>query len=253
LGIWAGGEACASLGFKAARLLDQIEALRSSGARPDLVTLESEASVLATACKMWSAGDGSRLMREAVGLMGGSGLTEDCPGDVGNKWIDSQREAIDEYPQGMRLGTAMANELFLARFRAWIPDLQALAVTHPRLGADVLVIAMEVWLWTFDRLRHTVLAEALCGILASRAQMLDVAKLAGDSEVPAKFLADLCHIQAINVIGEVSRVCAELVYGGGDGSAGLAFADMWILLDGALAGSAAVRDRAMLSVASHQF
>ena len=62
-------------------------------------------------------------MREAVSLMGGYGITEDCPGFLGHKWMDSQLEATYEGPEAVQrrnLTVTMTNELFLAQFRNWI-------------------------------------------------------------------------------------------------------------------------------------
>ena len=59
--------------------------------------------------------------------------------------------------------------------------------------------------------------------MASRAQILDVLELEakGPSDPVAaeglqgtvQFLSDLCHTQAAQAAGEVSRICAELVFG----------------------------------------
>jgi alkylation response protein AidB-like acyl-CoA dehydrogenase len=51
------------------------------------------ANVLCPACKLWNTGHGATTMREAVSLMGGYGITEDCPGFLGQKWMDAQLEA----------------------------------------------------------------------------------------------------------------------------------------------------------------
>jgi len=66
------------------------------------------------------------------------------------------------------------------------------------------------------------LADALCWLLASRAQILDVIELEKKGpENPtlaeglpglAAFLTDLCHVQAARAAGEVGRICAELVH-----------------------------------------
>ncbi len=40
------------------------------------------------ASKLWNTGHGANMMREAVSLMGGYGITEDCPGFLGHKWMD---------------------------------------------------------------------------------------------------------------------------------------------------------------------
>ena len=61
--------------------------------------LDSVANVLCPACKLWNTGHGAQMMREAVSLMGGYGITEDCPGFLGHKWMDSQLEATYEGPE----------------------------------------------------------------------------------------------------------------------------------------------------------
>src|ERR1035437_6281706 len=67
------------------------------------------------------------------------------------------------------------------------------------------------------------MADALCWLLASRCQILDVLELEergaaapGTAEgLPGtvQFLSDLCHVQAAQAAGEVGRICAELVFG----------------------------------------
>ena len=60
------------------------------------------------------------MMREAVSLMGGYGITEDCPGFLANKWMDAQLEATYEGPEAVQrrqLTVTMTNEVFLAQFR----------------------------------------------------------------------------------------------------------------------------------------
>ena len=85
--------------------------------------LDSLANVLCPACKLWNTGHGANMMREAVSLMGGYGVTEDCPGFLGQKWMDAQLEATYEGPeavQRLQLSITMTNELFLAQFKQWI-------------------------------------------------------------------------------------------------------------------------------------
>jgi len=67
------------------------------------------------------------------------------------------------------------------------------------------------------------LADALCWLLASRAQILDVLELEAQGAADpvaaeglagtVQFLSDLCHTQAAQAAGEASRICAELVFG----------------------------------------
>jgi hypothetical protein len=184
------------------------------------------------------------MMREAVSLMGGYGITEDCPGFLANKWMDSQLEATYEGPEAVQrrqLTITMTSEVFLAQFRGWISEMRRIASDRPGTGACVLASAMYLWHWTLQHLQKATdargnklyhgqrqgvtfpLADALCWLLASRCQILDVLELearGGDDPVAAEglegtvqFLSDLCHTQAAQAAGEVSRICAELVFG----------------------------------------
>ena len=87
-------------------------------------------NVFCPACKLWNTGYGATMMREAVSLMGGYGITEDCPGFLGQKWMDAQLEATYEGPEAVQrrqLSITMMNELFLAQFRQWIKDMRGIA------------------------------------------------------------------------------------------------------------------------------
>ena len=137
-------------------------------------------------------------MREAVSLMGGYGITEDCPGFLANKWMDAQLEATYEGPEAVQrrqLTVTMTSDLFLAQFRAWTVAMRRIASDHPGTGACTLASAMKLWLWTLNHLQKATdpdgnklyhgqrqgvtfaLADALCWLLASRAQILDVLEL----------------------------------------------------------------------------
>jgi alkylation response protein AidB-like acyl-CoA dehydrogenase len=61
--------------------------------------LDSAANVLCPGIKLWATGVGATMMREAVSMMGGYGITEDCPGFLGNKWMDAQLEAPTRAPR----------------------------------------------------------------------------------------------------------------------------------------------------------
>ena len=282
--VWATGAASASLGFSAARVFDQLDpmerqkteilaargvgtgsatfkAMRKvqkdaieylAGRRPDLESdflvqyalLDSVANVLCPACKLWNTGHGASVMREAVSLMGGYGITEDCPGFLGHKWMDAQLEATYEGPEAVQrrqLSVTMTDELFLTQFRQWIRDMRSIANDRPGTGACALATAMQMWLWSLEHLLKNVdadgaklyqssrqgvtfpLADALCWLLASRSQILDVIEL--EKNGPANptvaeglpgllnFMTDLCHVQSAHAAGEVGRVCAELVFG----------------------------------------
>ena len=208
------------------------------------VALDSLADVLCPAAKLWNTGWGAQMMREAVSLMGGYGITEDCPGFLGNKWMDAQLEATYEGPEAVQrrqLSVTMTNPVFLAQFRSWIREMRGIASEHPGTGACALATAMTMWLWSLDHLQHSKdadggklyqsarqgvtfpLADALCWLVAARCQILDVLRLqkegAADPSVAeglpglVNFLTDLCHVQSARASGEVGRVCAELVFG----------------------------------------
>ena len=208
------------------------------------VLKDAEANVLCPATKLWNTGHGANLLREAVSLMGGYGITEDCPGFLGNKWMDAQLEATYEGPEAVQrrqLTVTMTSDVFLAQFRAWTAEMRRIASSKPGTGACTLASAMQMWLWTLGHLQKATdpsggklyhgqrqgvtfaLADALCWLVASRAQILDVLELEArgpDDPVASEglqgtvqFLSDLCHTQAAQAAGEVSRICAELVFG----------------------------------------
>src|SRR5215469_13859216 len=121
------------------------------------VMLDSVADILCPAAKLWNTGYGTQMMREAVSLMGGYGITEDCPGFLGNKWMDAQLEATYEGPEAVQrrqLSVTMTNPLFLAQFRSWIKEMRAIAATRPGTGACTLATAMSMWLWSLERLQR---------------------------------------------------------------------------------------------------
>ncbi len=208
------------------------------------VLMDAEANVLCPATKLWNTGHGANLLREAVSLMGGYGITEDCPGFLANKWMDAQLEATYEGPEAVQrrqLTVTMTSAVFLAQFRAWTREMRKIASDRPGSGACTLASAMNLWGWTLNHLQKSTdpegaklyhgqrqgvtfaLADALSWLMASRCQILDVLELEarGASDAVAaeglagtvQFLSDLCHTQAAQAAGEVSRICAELVYG----------------------------------------
>ncbi|MGO9200604.1 MAG: acyl-CoA dehydrogenase family protein [Limisphaerales bacterium] len=206
--------------------------------------LDAQANVFCPACKLWNTGHGANMMREAVSLMGGYGVTEDCPGFLGQKWMDAQLEATYEGPeavQRLQLSITVTNELFLAQFDQWTEELRRLAARRPGTGACTLATAMKLWRWTLNHLRAASdaqgaklyhksrqgvtfpLADALCWLLAARQFILDVVELEDKGMAnPAlaeglpgfvNFFTDLCHVQCARAAGEAGRICAELVYG----------------------------------------
>jgi alkylation response protein AidB-like acyl-CoA dehydrogenase len=208
------------------------------------VLIDAETNVICPATKLWNTGHGANLLREAVSLMGGYGITEDCPGFLANKWMDAQLEATYEGPEAVQrrqLTVTMTSEVFLAQFRAWTAEMRRIAGDRPGTGACTLASAMQMWQWTLNHLQTATdprgnklyhgqrqgvtfaLADALCWLLASRYQILDVLELEAQGpqdpvaseglEGTVQFLSDLCHVQAAAAAGEVSRICAELIFG----------------------------------------
>ena len=208
------------------------------------VVEDAVANVLCPACKLWNTGYGATMMREAVSLMGGYGITEDCPGFLAQKWMDAQLEATYEGPecvQRRQLGMTMISPVFLAQFKQWTNELRQIGPHHAGTGACGLAEAMELWMWTVDHMRTNrdadggrlynsprqgvifPLADALCWLVATRQMILDVLELGAKGpanpmvaeglEGIMAFYTDLCHVQVARSIGEVGRICAELVHG----------------------------------------
>jgi alkylation response protein AidB-like acyl-CoA dehydrogenase len=210
----------------------------------EFMLLDAEANVLCPAAKLWNTGVGATVMREAVSLMGGYGITEDCPGFLGQKWMDAQLEATYEGPEAVQrrnLTVTMTNEVFLALWKRWIADMRELAARRPGTGACTLATAMKLWLWTDNFLQRSTdaegaklyhgqrqgvtfpLADALSWLLAARQFILDAEELgkrgpenpvvAEGLEGTLQFYTDLCHVQAARAAGEAGRICAELAFG----------------------------------------
>ncbi|HTP26182.1 MAG TPA: acyl-CoA dehydrogenase family protein [Anaeromyxobacteraceae bacterium] len=207
--------------------------------------IDSATAVLCPATKLWNTGCGATVMREAVSLMGGYGITEDCPGFLGNKWMDAQLEATYEGPEAVQrrqLTVCMSNEVFLAQYEIWIKELRGLSSQEGAdAGACELAQAMTLWLYTYKHLlvatdaageklfqgpRQGVtfaLSDALGWLLAARALVLDVLELRRKGPQTTtlaegiagltQFYQDLAHVQCARAAGEVGRICAELVYG----------------------------------------
>jgi len=205
---------------------------------------DAVANVLCPAAKLWNTGTGANAMREALSLMGGYGITEDCPGFLAYKWMDAQLEATYEGPEAVQrrnLSVTMTSEVFQAQFKEWIREMRAVAEHRPGTGACTVATAMQLWLWSFEHLQIATdtdgaalyqsarqgvtfpMADALCWLLAARHFILDVIELekhgpespvlAEGLEGTLNFFTDLCHIQAARAAGEAGRICAELVFG----------------------------------------
>jgi len=238
--------------------------------------LEAEAGVMCPACKLWNTGNGATVMREAVAMMGGYGITEDCPGFLFHKWNDSQLEATYEGPecvQRRQISITMASDIFLAYVDNYIAEMERVAAERPETGAAAVAAGFALWKHTLAHLdankdadgkklyhsnRQAVtfpLADALCPLLASRLFILDTLELAAkgpENPIVAEgldgyvaFFSDLARIQAARAAGEAARVCAGLVYGYAAGGADLtAFAALRAAVDASLSGVGAARERA---------
>jgi alkylation response protein AidB-like acyl-CoA dehydrogenase len=238
--------------------------------------LEAEAGVLCPACKLWNTGHGATVMREAVALMGGYGITEDCPGFLFHKWNDTQLEATYEGPecvQRRQLGITMASEIFQAYVDNYIVEMDRVTATHPGTGAASVAAGLRLWKQTFDflcankdadgkKLYHSnrqavtfPLADALCPLIASRLFILDVLELAEKGpenpmvaeglEGYMAFFNDIARMQAARAAGEAARLCSGLVHGYATPDADLAaFGPLRQELDKSLAGLGLARERA---------
>ncbi|MCB2155933.1 acyl-CoA/acyl-ACP dehydrogenase [bacterium] len=233
---------------KALEYLEACDKGDAAPAEPDLMTryslTEAVANVLCPGTKLWNTGHGARVLREAISLMGGYGITEDCPGFLFQKWMDSQLEATYEGPEAVQrrqLSVTMLSPVFIAQFKRWTRDMRRISAARPGTGACTLASAMDMWLWTLDHLQTAKdadgnklyhgsrqgvtfpLADALCWLLAARQLVLDTMKvedqggmnpvLAEGLEGIVNFYQDLCHVQCGAAAGEVGRICAELIHG----------------------------------------
>jgi alkylation response protein AidB-like acyl-CoA dehydrogenase len=244
--------------------------------------LDSVGQVLIPACKLWNTGVGSIMMREAVTLMGGYGITEDCPGFLGMKWMDSQLEATYEGPESVQrrhLTATMANPVFLAWMDLWVKELDGMAADWPEIGSSVLARAMELWRWCLDYLQEAKdpeskklfhakrqgvtfpMADAVSWLVSARSFAMDVKEireqgpnspvLAEGLEGLTGFYAAMSFVQSARSAGEVSRICAELVYGYAadmDEEKASEFEALRAKVDKAMAGARLAKDRAAMHV-----
>ncbi len=244
------------------------------------LVLDAQTNVLCPACKLWATGVGATMMREAVALMGGYGITEDCPGFLPMKWADAQLEATYEGPEAVQrrqLSLTMVNEVFLFFFSKWADEARRIHAQRPGVGARSVAAASDLWLWTLKHLQASkdaegrplyhgtrqgvafAMADALSWILAARFQILDVLELDAKGRTNASlseglvdlvgFFSDLSSVQAARAAGEAARICTELVAGFEDkGFLPEEFRRLRDAVDASLAGSRLAKDRAGDSV-----
>jgi alkylation response protein AidB-like acyl-CoA dehydrogenase len=208
------------------------------------VVLDSLANVMVPATKLWCTGVGTDMMRQSVAMMGGYGITEDCPGFLFNKWVDGQLEATYEGPEAVQrrqLSVTMIEEVFSEHFRGMVEEMRALHKANPETGAGALAETMELWQWGVNYLQTAVdsngqklytssrqgvsypMADAVSWIMAAYNMMVDVEELrqkgpatgAAADGLPGllNFYYDLTSVQVMRTAGEVSRIVTELVYG----------------------------------------
>ncbi|MDE3275839.1 MAG: acyl-CoA/acyl-ACP dehydrogenase [Verrucomicrobiota bacterium] len=310
--VWATAEAASSLGFDISRVYDRIEAIQdearerlgkgramlkamkapmeravallAEGRSPEededvtvrYVYLQAIANVLCPSCKLWNTGHGADMMRQAISLMGGYGITEDCPGFLFYKWTDMQLDATYEGPEAVQrrqISETMGNAVFLAQLEAWAKECDECPAAANN-GMHALAAALRLWMWTRAfavsakdasgkklgaSQRHGVvfpLADALAGLMAAKSLHADVKHLAingKDHPVVGPELDgylntfnDLLGTVAGNVAGEAARICAEVAYGFGAATAEqrAEFAALRARVDESLAGTKTAKDGA---------
>ena len=99
--------------------------------------MEALAGILNPGVKLWNTGVGANMMREAVSLVGGYGITEDCPGFLMQKWTDIQLEATYEGPEAVQrrhMTMTMTSEVFQATMSAWGRQMERAGKEVPGLG-----------------------------------------------------------------------------------------------------------------------
>jgi alkylation response protein AidB-like acyl-CoA dehydrogenase len=250
------------------------------------VWLDAITNILCPACKLWDTGHGVNMLREAVSMMGGYGITEDCPGFLFQKWTDGQLEATYEGPevvQRRHISVTMNNPVFLKQIDLWTQTLRKTGGERPETGACALAAGFEMWKWTrqwlaaskdsngeklYKNQRQGVLfplTDAISWLVAARSLLADVRELAlkgaehpvlsADIEGYVNTFSDLCCIQASRAAGEVGRICSELFYGyfnsaDETGEAQSEFQTLRAALDASLAGCKLARDRASRALAT---
>lgn len=310
--VWATAEAASSLGFDISRRFDELELVQDEAkaklgkgremlknmkapmekavqllaadqdplADEDVtvryVYLLALCNILCPSCKLWNTGHGADTMRQAVTLMGGYGITEDCPGFLFYKWTDMQLDATYEGPEAVQrrqISETMANPVFLAQLEAWAKANDACPAAAEN-GAHALAAALRLWAWTRSfaatakdpagkklgaSQRHGVvfpLADALAGLMAANSLREDIKFLAingkdhpvvgPELEGYVNTFNDLLGTVVADVAGETGKICAGVVYGFAAATAEqkAEFATLRNALDEALAGTRLAKDRA---------
>jgi hypothetical protein len=228
--LWATGEAAASLGFCAARLCDELDCAENrSSADAKLAALFSPAA------KLFSSSRVPESLRQAA-AWGGSDAAAAI--DLRACLIDAQIEDMYMGPAALQrrlVSAAMTGARFLADFQQWTGEMDTLAERLPPAGMSSLAEGMRLWHWTLERLRQQAdargarlycdarqgvtfaMADALCGLLATRSLALDVLEMESarrplSSECASIFL-DLSIHAAGRAASRAAQTCAELLFG----------------------------------------
>jgi hypothetical protein len=228
--LWATGEAAASLGFCAARLCDELDCAENrSSADAKLAALFSPAA------KLFSSSRVPESLRQAA-AWGGSDAAAAI--DLRACLIDAQIEDMYMGPAALQrrlVSAAMTGARFLADFQQWTGEMDTLAERLPPAGMSSLAEGMRLWHWTLERLRQQAdargarlycdarqgvtfaMADALCGLLATRSLALDVLEMESarrplSSECASIFL-DLSIHAAGRTTSRAAQTCAELLFG----------------------------------------
>ena len=310
--VWATAEAASSLGFDISRRFDELELIQdeakaklgkgremlknmkapmakaaeilAAGGDPmadedvtvRYVYLQALCNILCPSCKLWNTGHGADVLRQAVSLMGGYGITEDCPGFLFYKWTDTQLAATYEGPevvQRRQISETMSNPVFLAQVEAWAKQLDACGCKHTN-GNAALAAALRLWAWTRAwaatakdpngkklgaSQRHGVvfpLADALAGLMAAKSFQSDIHFLRHNgAEHPVvgpeldgivNTFKDLLGTVCADVCGEAGKLCSGVFYGfdAATPEDKATFASLRAALDEALAGTRLAKDRA---------
>ena len=228
--LWATGEAAASLGFSAARLCDELDRAKNpSSADARLAALFSPAA------KLFGSSRVPEALRQIV-AWGGSDAAAAI--DLRACLIDAQIEDMYMGPAALQrrlVSAAMTGARFLADFQQWTGEMDTLAERLPPAGMSSLAEGMRLWHWTLERLRQQAdargarlycdarqgvtfaMADALCGLLATRSLALDVLEMESarrplSSECASIFL-DLSIHAAGRATSRAAQTCAELLFG----------------------------------------
>ncbi len=239
---------------------------------------DARANIMNPATKLWNTGWGANMMREAVTLMGGYGVTEDCPGFLPQKWMDAQLEATYEGPEAVQrrhLTLGMASSIFQKEVTLWQAQLEKINDAWPETGAAALAAAFKLWQWSYAYLsshkdanakalyhgkRQGVtfpLADSICWLVAAYYQIQDLLELKEKGPMNpvvsenldnyTRFFADLCNVQVARAVGEVGRICSSLVFSYAvDPQAGELeeFDQLRGIMERRIAGSGLAKDRA---------